>query len=356
MTNFVERSIQTGMQPTEAALHLQTNSNQNSVSNSFNPRFDIDKRLKTLRLAEKLGNISAACRSSGMDRTSFYEWRRRFQRLGVEGLENRSSAPKQHPFTTPNTIVEKVIKAALRNPEWGCIRISKSLSEQGLSLSSPTVQKILIQHNIGKRKERLYVLEKSLLEGSYEITPHQLTLLEQFNPSLRERHDDYVGPGYKLAQGRVLIGKSKNIGYIYLQLAVDCYNLHGFGHIHRRKHPQDSVFLLRNQVMPYYNNEVFQIETDNGPGYCGDSNHPYQEYLQRQNIRHTPNGGKKCNNNGHLHRLSSIINEHFIQHNQDKIKTADSVDELQCDLREWLKRYNTSFQLPGFPTFGHTPA
>ena len=42
------------------------------------------QRLTILQLAEHLGSISEACRRSGMNRTSFYEWKRRFQTLGFK--------------------------------------------------------------------------------------------------------------------------------------------------------------------------------------------------------------------------------------------------------------------------------
>ena len=44
------------------------------------------QRLRTLELAAKFSNISKACRQSGMDRTSFYEWKRRYETLGIEVL------------------------------------------------------------------------------------------------------------------------------------------------------------------------------------------------------------------------------------------------------------------------------
>jgi hypothetical protein len=36
------------------------------------------QRLAVLQLAQALGSVSVACRRAGMDRTSFYEWKRRF--------------------------------------------------------------------------------------------------------------------------------------------------------------------------------------------------------------------------------------------------------------------------------------
>ena len=45
------------------------------------------KRLTVLQLADSLGNVSEACRRGGLDRTSFYEYKRRFQTHGMEGLK-----------------------------------------------------------------------------------------------------------------------------------------------------------------------------------------------------------------------------------------------------------------------------
>jgi hypothetical protein len=46
------------------------------------------QRLSVLELAKELGNVAEACRQRGLDRTSFYEWKRRFQTQGFEGLKD----------------------------------------------------------------------------------------------------------------------------------------------------------------------------------------------------------------------------------------------------------------------------
>lgn len=43
-------------------------------------------RLGVLELAEALGNVSEACRRRGMTRTQYYDYKRRFQTHGLEGL------------------------------------------------------------------------------------------------------------------------------------------------------------------------------------------------------------------------------------------------------------------------------
>jgi transposase-like protein len=337
----------------------------------------IRKRLETLELAEKLGNVSEACRITGMDRTSFYEWRKRFNSKGLTGLENKSSAPKKHPFTTPAHTTQLVVQTALKRPEWGCIRIASKLAEHGLSISSPTVQKILIQRQLGKRNERLLALEYLFVQtltrkkkaDSTHLTPamsahaspplnrHQLNMIEKANSSLCEINHCPDNPGELLVQDIMLIGKSRSLGHVYLQIALDCYHLRAFANIHRRKHPQDAIFLLRNQVQPHYEQIGIPLEricTDEGTDYFGDNSHPFQKYLQSQTISHVITGNKRRNNNGHLRRFIQIINKQFLGGMQMTINSIDSIQSIQLALHDWLTRYNNTVDLPGFPNFDYT--
>ena len=136
------------------------------------------KRLTVLQLAEALGSVSKACRHSGMDRTSFYEWKRRFQTHGLEGLKGLPPVHKYHPQTTPPEVVEKIIAASAEYPRWGCVKLSDWLKLQGVSVSSPTVQNILIKHGLGSQYERLLKLEERHLSEGIALTPEQVAQIE----------------------------------------------------------------------------------------------------------------------------------------------------------------------------------
>ena len=45
------------------------------------------QRLSALQLAEAFGNVTEACRRCGISRIQFYEYQRRFQTHGLEGLK-----------------------------------------------------------------------------------------------------------------------------------------------------------------------------------------------------------------------------------------------------------------------------
>jgi transposase-like protein len=146
------------------------------------------QRLSVLQLAETLGNISSACKRMGMDRTSFYEWKRRFQTHGLAGLKDLPPVHKSHPQTTPEESVQAILELAMKQPAWGCVRLSDYLKLEGISVSSPTVQNILIKNQMGSRYERLLKLEEAATEQKIELTPEQILLIEKANPAFRERH------------------------------------------------------------------------------------------------------------------------------------------------------------------------
>jgi hypothetical protein len=109
------------------------------------------KRLSVLQLAKVLGSVFGASKQDGMDRTSFYERKRRFQIHGLEGLKDLPPVHKTHLQTMPPEIVRKLIDLSFEHPGWGCVKLSDILSIQGISVSSPTVQNILIKHDMGSK-------------------------------------------------------------------------------------------------------------------------------------------------------------------------------------------------------------
>lgn len=75
----------------------------------MNEERDIQRILRVLQHAEKIGSARRACRYYGVGRSSFYRWRNAFQKLGEAGLKNAKSIPKNPANQTPPEIVEKVL-------------------------------------------------------------------------------------------------------------------------------------------------------------------------------------------------------------------------------------------------------
>lgn len=92
---------------------------------SLSPEIKIaHERLSVLELAKALGNVSAACRQRGMSRNQFYEYKRRFQTHGIEGLVDLPPVHHSHPTTTPPEVEQRNLEVSLEHPAWGCNRLS----------------------------------------------------------------------------------------------------------------------------------------------------------------------------------------------------------------------------------------
>jgi hypothetical protein len=152
---------------------------------SMNPQERIARhRLSVLELAEALQSVSAACRQRGMTRTQFYDYKRRFELQGLEGLKDLPPIHKSHPQTTPPETVERILALSLAHPAWGCCRLEAHLKLDGVSVSSPTIQSILIKHELGTRFQRLLKLEAQAAEEGFELAPDQVRATREGQPVL----------------------------------------------------------------------------------------------------------------------------------------------------------------------------
>lgn len=181
----------------------------------------VNNRLSVLELAKALGNVSEACRRRGMDRTSFYEYKRRFQTHGLAGLKDMPPIPHNHPQSTAPEIINKIVSVSLEHPAWGCDRISDILRLESIFISPVTVQNILTKQGLKSQYDRFLKLETKTLCEKIELNAEQVKYLERFNPLWRERHIESAQPGDLVAQDTFYVGRLKGVGQIYLQAVVD---------------------------------------------------------------------------------------------------------------------------------------
>lgn len=314
-------------------------------------------RLSVLQLAEALNNVSAACRQRGMARTQFYEYKRRFELQGVEGLKDLPPVHKTHPQTTPEEVVEQVLALSLKHPAWGCVRLADHLRLQGTSISSPTVQSILIKHGMGTKLERLFKLEEQAAAEPIELTPEQIAQIEKANPCFRERHVESSRPGELLSQDTFFVGTFKGVGKVYLHTVVDTYSSYGFGFLHTSKVPEAAVAVLHNDALPFYGERAIAVEkilTDNGREFCGTDTHPYELYLALNDITHKRTKVRSPQTNGFVERFHRTAKEECFEVALRET-FYESVDALQADFDRWLVHYNTERPHRGYRNMGRRP-
>ena len=72
-------------------------------------RHDIKRKLDVFNYAKNIGNINKACRHYGISKTTYFNWLKRYQKDGEQGLINNKPCPENIKMRTPIEVEEKVL-------------------------------------------------------------------------------------------------------------------------------------------------------------------------------------------------------------------------------------------------------
>ena len=316
------------------------------------------KRLTLLQLAEKLGNVSKACRFHKVSRSQFYEYKRSFQEFGLEGLVDKPPTPGSQPNQIPEETKTRIISLSLEHPAFGQQRIADQLALEGLSVCATTVRNVWLKVNLETKYKRLLQLEEQAMTEGFQLTEQQIRLLEKANPEFAERHVESEYPGYLLCQDTFYVGRLKGVGRLYLQAVVDTYGSFAFGKLYTSKRQETAADILNDRVLPFYQSHDLVVEailTDNGTEYKGRPMiHMYEIFLELNDIEHRTTRVATPRTNGFVERFNRTVLDEFFRTAFRK-KLYESVDALQTDLDEWLHTYNYERPHRGYRNQGRRP-
>ena len=108
------------------------------------------RRLAWMDWYQHSGNALLTCRHFGIAPSLFHKWRARFLKLGVRGLETKSTRPRRtREPTTPLAVVDLVKRLRRENPEFSKYKLAVILKRDcGFVLSPSTVGRILTRHQL----------------------------------------------------------------------------------------------------------------------------------------------------------------------------------------------------------------
>ena len=318
------------------------------------------QKLSLLELASQMANVSKACKALGYSRQQFYEIRRNFQTYGAEGLLDRMPGAKRpHPNRVAAEIETAILAHALEHPCHGATRVEQELRPKGIAMSSGGVRGVWQRHNLLPRHERLLRLEKAPAEPKNDPKEDQIRLLERFSPEFRERHIEAPFTGALVAVDTFFVGALKGVGKVYLQTAIDCHSRHAWARLYPSKLPVTAVQLLNDDVLPAFEAHEAKIEvvlSDNGREFCGrPDQHPYELFLQLEDIQHRTTRVKRPQSNGIVERFHrTLLDEHFRV--EGRRTWFETIDEMQKVLDDYLVTYNTRRPHQGRGMNGRTPS
>jgi transposase InsO family protein len=320
----------------------------------------IRRKQSLLELAEYLQNISQACKINGVSRQHFYDIKKAYEEHGLEGPREKSRRKPCIKNRVAPEVEEAVVNMVYEYPAYGQTRVANELRKRGVLVSGGGVRSIWVRHGLETFKKRLNLLEEKAAQEGIVYTEAQLVALEAAKRE-RESHPDEIEtehPGYLLSQDTFYVGYLKGVGRIYQQTVVDTYSSITFAKVYTAKIPVTAADVLNDQVLPFFEDHeipVLRVLTDRGTEFCGAlDKHPYELYLELNDIEHTKTKAKSPQTNGICERVHQTILNEFYRVTFRK-KVYSDLETLQKDLNEYMNEYNYKRTHQGKRCHGRTP-
>ena len=114
-------------------------------------------RLQLVDLAGRVG-VTAACRTFGVHRSTYYAWKRKIEREGLGALRPRERRRPRMPNQLSPLLEQRIVAFAFGHPGLGPRRIAAELARPrwgGLVVSANGVWRCLCRHGLNTRGKRL---------------------------------------------------------------------------------------------------------------------------------------------------------------------------------------------------------
>lgn len=307
-------------------------------------------RLRTIALAQELGNVRVACRMMGIHPSTYYRWHGQAVRYGLEVLRPRERRRPRMPNAVSPLIEHRVLAFALGHAGVGPRRIAAELARPkwgGLQISASGVYRVLRRHGLNTRAKRL-----GLLAG-YAAPPETRS-----RPAPPERHLHVERPGELVQMDCFYVGRlSKRSGTVWQYTAIDVASAYAWAELHvtpRNPSARWTTALARRVAADLQTCgwRLERILTDNG-GEFGSK--VFTPTLEPLNARHSRIYSGRPQTNGCVERLHGTILEEcwkpafarFFQIN---------LTGLQRELERYIDHYNHDRVHNGRWTRGRIPA
>jgi transposase InsO family protein len=306
-------------------------------------------RLRVFTLAAELGNVAAACRAMGIERSTYYRWKQKVDRWGLEALRVRERRRPRMPNQLGPHLEQRVIAFALGHPGFGPRRIAAELARPkwgGIGISEHGVWRVLWRVGLNTRSKRLALVARHA--DPYERKP-------LIPPP--ERHIEATEPGEKVQLDCFYVGRlSGTKGTVWQYSAIDVASAFAWAELHtsernpRARHTRELVHRVARELAAT-GWRLREVGTDNGSEF---RSREFGAEVERLGARQRFIRAGRPNSNGCVERLQLTILEECWRPSFAR-SLVPKMTALQKDLEIYLRDYNFDRAHTGRLTQGRVP-
>ena len=306
-------------------------------------------RLRLFTLAEEIG-VRPACRAMGVHHSTYYRWKAKVDRWGLEALRVRERRRPRMPNQIGPHLEQRVIAFCLGHPGFGARRIAAELARPkwgGIRISEHGVYRVLRRFNLNTRSKRLALIARHA--DPYERRP-------EAEPS--ELHIDASEPGEKVQMDCFYVGRLQGTkGTVWQYTAADVASGYAWAFLKaternpRSRWTQELVHLVARELRAA-GWRLREVTTDNGSEFRARQ---FGTAVRRGGARQRFIKAGRPNSNGCVERLQLTILEECWRPAFARA-LAPKVTALERDLDEYLDYFNTDRAHCGRLTRGRIPA
>jgi transposase InsO family protein len=305
-------------------------------------------RLRLFTLAEEIG-VRAACRQMGVHHSTFYRWKAKVDRWGLEALRVRERRRPRMPNEIGPHLEGRVIAFSLGHPGFGPRRISAELRREkwgGIRISEHGVWRVLCRVGLNTRSKRLALIARHA--DPYERVPDRAPA---------QLHIDANAPGEKVQMDCFYVGRlSGTKGTVWQYTAADVASGFAWAELHaternpRARWTRELLHRVARELRAA-GWELGEVTTDNGSEFRSKES---GRAVAAEGAIQRPIKAGRPNSNGCVERLQLTILEECWRPSFAR-SLAPKVTALEKDLAEYLDYFNFDRAHTGRLTKGRVP-
>ena len=305
-------------------------------------------RLRLFSLAGEIG-VRPACRAMGVHHSTYYRWKRRVDRWGLEALRVRERRPPRMPNALGPHLEQRILAFSLAHPGFGPTRIAAELRREkwgGLRISPNGIWRTLRRHGLNTRHKRL-----SLVAGYAALYERRPALPEP------ERHVEAQKPGELVGLDCFYVGRlSGTKGAVWQYTAIDVASGFAWAELHSspRNPAAKHCSALVKRVASELARAGWRLEaviTDNGSEWRAGV---FTSSLDELGVAQRRIRAGRPQSNGHVERLQQTILEECWRPSFARA-LVPKLTALERDLKQYLAYYNFDRAHTGRLTKGRVP-